>query len=156
MAEVLSGPAAPAEEAGTADDSPVAQLMGMRQDKITRCSKCHTKMSSDNLLLLCNLVYPEQSTLKQRVGFGDILCSSLCPEQVTPAWCEKCKKYQPTTQSRRLRALPHTLSLNAGMDNPSDIAFWNTQMHLILEEAEGGQENQANTVKQVAPPTGEH
>ena len=32
--------------------------------------------------------------------FSEILCSSLCPEQVTPAWCEKCRKYQTTTQSR--------------------------------------------------------
>ena len=84
--------------------------------------------------------------------------------QVTPAWCEKCKKYQPTTQSRRLTCLPQTLSLNAGMDNPSDISFWNTQMHLILEDSEVGtpkseagtprSEKRSTTVKQVAPPHG--
>eukprot|EP00088_Acartia_fossae_P045284 TRINITY_DN4865_c0_g1_i2.p1 TRINITY_DN4865_c0_g1~~TRINITY_DN4865_c0_g1_i2.p1 ORF type:complete len:942 (-),score=230.14 TRINITY_DN4865_c0_g1_i2:411-3098(-) len=135
MAEVLSGGQKTVES--PVDDSPVAQLMGMKQDKITTCSKCQTKTVTDNLPLLCNLIYPEQSTLKQKISFAEILCSSLCPEQVTQAWCEKCRKYQPTTQSRRLCSLPYTLSLNAGMDNPADIAFWNTQMHLIYEEEDG-------------------
>lgn len=154
MADVLSGPQKTDREPPV-DDSPVAQLMGMRQDKITRCSKCHTKITSDNLLLLCNLIYPEQSTLKQVTTFGDVLCSSLCPEQITPAWCEKCKKYQPTTQSRRLRSLPVTLSLNAGMDSGADIAFWNTQMHLILEEVEGKTVDPAASATSQSVPAGQ-
>jgi len=153
MAAVLSGPQK-ADEKDDVDDSPVAELLGMRQDKITKCGKCHTKTTTDNLLLLCNLVYPEHSTLRQKTIFGSVLCSSLCPEQVTPAWCEKCKKYQPTTQSRRLRSLPFTLSLNAGMDNPGDLAFWSTQMTLILEEHEGTgkKEKVVTPTKQVPPP----
>ena len=31
----------------------------------------------------------------------------------------------------------------AGMDSGADIAFWNTQMHLILEEVEGKTGDQA-------------
>ena len=42
---MLSGPQKTGAEPPV-DDSPVAQLMGMRQDKITRCSKCHTKITS--------------------------------------------------------------------------------------------------------------
>jgi hypothetical protein len=45
MADVLSGQQK-AEPEQPIDDSPVAQLMGMHQDKITRCSKCHTKSTS--------------------------------------------------------------------------------------------------------------
>ena len=81
MAEVLSLGGQKTVE-GPVDDSPVAQLMGMKQDKITTCSKCQTKTVTDNLPLLCNLIYPEQSTLKQKISFAEILCSSLCPEQV--------------------------------------------------------------------------
>jgi len=157
MAEVLSFGGQKNVESPV-DDSPVAQLMGMKQEKITTCSKCQTKTVSDNLPLLCNLIYPEQSTLKHQISFAEILSSSLCPEQVTQAWCEKCRKYQPTTQSRRLRSLPYTLSLNAGMDNPADISFWNTQMHLILEqeEKEGREESpEKNTKTQETPPQGQ-
>ena len=120
MAAVLSGHKKADEKNDDVDDSPVAEVLGMHQDKMTKCVKCSTKTTTDNLLLLCNLVYPEHATLKQKTTFGSVLCSSLCPEQVTPAWCEKCKKYQPTNQSRRLRSLPFTLSLNAGMDNQGD------------------------------------
>ena len=45
MADVLSGQQK-AEPEPPVDDSPVAQMMGMHQDKITRCSKCHTKITS--------------------------------------------------------------------------------------------------------------
>jgi len=152
MAAVLSGPKL-AEEKDDIVDSLIAELIGMRQDKITKCGKCNIENKSDNMLLLCNMVYPEHSTLKKKISFGSVLCSSLCPEQVTPAWCDNCKKYQPTTQLRRLRSLPYSLSLNTGMDNKADLQFWSTQMTLILEEHEGtsGEEKIHSPVKQVAP-----
>ena len=73
----------------------------MQQQKITECGKCHAVTKTENLLLLTNLVYPEHPTLKQIVSFASVLCSSLCPEQTTPAWCDTCNKYQPTSHSRR-------------------------------------------------------
>ena len=83
------------------ENSLVGDLLGMQQQKITECGKCHNVTKTENLLLLTNLVYPEYPTLKQTVSFASVLCSSLCPEQTTPAWCEKCSKYQPTSHSRR-------------------------------------------------------
>eukprot|EP00091_Calanus_sinicus_P001002 TRINITY_DN10964_c0_g1_i1.p1 TRINITY_DN10964_c0_g1~~TRINITY_DN10964_c0_g1_i1.p1 ORF type:complete len:149 (+),score=35.29 TRINITY_DN10964_c0_g1_i1:68-448(+) len=65
MAAVLSGPKQ-ADEEEDVEDSPIAELIGMRLDKITKCGKCQTKTTTDNLLLLCNLVYPEHSTLKRK------------------------------------------------------------------------------------------
>jgi hypothetical protein len=58
MADVLSGPQKTGPEPPV-DDSPVAQLMGMRQDKITRCSKCHTKITSGkpNQTKLCEVLF---------------------------------------------------------------------------------------------------
>ena len=134
MADVLDNSKSAVE---AAEESPVAELLGMRQDKITKCGKCKVEITTDNLLLLCNLQYPEHATLRQKIDFGQVLCSSLCPEQMTPAWCERCRKYQPTSQCRRLQSLPYTLSINTGMDNPGDVAFWSTQMTIILEESEG-------------------
>ena len=83
------------------DSSLVGDLLGMKQQKITECGKCKSVTKTENLLLLTNLVYPEYPTLKQVVSFASVLCSSLCPEQTTPAWCERCNKYQPTSHSRR-------------------------------------------------------
>ena len=84
---------------------------------------------NQDIALLCNLVYPDVSAAaaaaaasgggdhSERVDFTKIVCSSLCPEQTTPAWCDKCRKYQTTVQTRRIKALPCVLSLNCGMDN---------------------------------------
>lgn len=59
-------------------------------------------------------------------SFCDVLLKSICPEQTTPAWCDKCEKYQPTLQSRRLKMLPNILSINCGLDNQqvSYVSFY--------------------------------
>jgi len=54
---------------------------------------------------------------KAEFSFSDVLLQSLCPEQVTPAWCDCCEKYQPTVQSRQLKVLPKVLAMNCGLDN---------------------------------------
>merc|ERR1719341_3019620 len=54
MAAVLSGPKQ-ADEEDDVENSPIADLIGMHQDKITKCGKCQIKTTTDNLLLLCNL-----------------------------------------------------------------------------------------------------
>jgi PAB-dependent poly(A)-specific ribonuclease subunit 2 len=67
------------------DESPVAELLGMLQDKITRCSKCKVETSTDNLLLLCNLVYPEHATLRQTTTFGQVQAPpALAPSPPAP------------------------------------------------------------------------
>ncbi len=48
-----------------------------------------------------------------------------------------------------------SLMVGAGMDSGADIAFWNTQMHLILEEVEGKTVEQAATTTPLAAPPGQ-
>ena len=61
-------------------------------------------------------MYPDTKE-DQKYSFEDIVSNSMCPMQTTPAWCEQCKKYQTTSQTRNLQTLPNILSLNAGMDS---------------------------------------
>lgn len=109
-----------------------SQMFGMHQDKTNTCLRCKTLVTASDTVLLCNMLYPEPGSGKI-VPFDDVVCSSLCPDQSTQAWCERCKKYQPTSQRRTLRTLPHVLSLNAGMDNQQDIDFWREQMQLLYD-----------------------
>ena len=69
-------------------------------------------------------------------SFGEVLGKSLCLEQMTSAWCEPCQKYQPTTQSRRLKTLPSVLSVNCGMESNLDFQFWSEQMKHLLEKSQ--------------------
>ena len=111
------------------------KLIGISQEKVNLCGRCKETKVNQDISLLCNLVYPEQAATgkfeDQKKSFHQVVCSSLCPEQTTPAWCDKCRKYQTTTQTRRVKSLPCVLSLNCGMDNPQDIGFWQTQLQLL-------------------------
>lgn len=127
-----------ADGSGSSADPPedplFSQLFGIKQEKVNVCSKCKKKVSTKDTVLLCNLLYPDQGAAKpEPTSFQQVVCSSMCPEQTTPAWCEKCKKYQSTNQSRNLLSLPQILSFNAGMDNAQDLAFWEAQMEYLYE-----------------------
>jgi PAB-dependent poly(A)-specific ribonuclease subunit 2 len=110
-------------QAGYAEDqdeevtSLFSKLFGMVQEKVNICSRCKERKTKNDTVLLCNIIYPETSGTKedQKTTFEDIVYSSMCPEQTTPAWCEQCRKYMTTTQTRNLVTLPNILSLNAGM-----------------------------------------
>lgn len=111
------------------------QMFGMQQEKVNVCSKCKMVGQTQDTVLLCNLAYPNVTEDEPKpVSFQSVVCSSMCPEQTTPAWCEKCKKYQSTNQSRKLRSLPQILSLNAGLDNAQDLEFLRKQMELLYAE----------------------
>ena len=131
-ASSASAPDSEKESAPPPDEPLFSILFGLQQEKVNVCSKCKVNLSTKDTILLCNLTYPD-TNVRERVPFEQIVCSSMCPEQVTPAWCDKCRRYQPTHQSRNLRSLPHILSLNAGMDNAQDVAFWRTQMEVLYE-----------------------
>ena len=115
------------------DTSGIGKIFGMKQDKINQCMKCKTSVSTRDSLLVVNMTYPEMTDLRP-LSFADVVCSSMTPEQTTPAWCDSCRKYQPTTIRRVVASLPHILNLNAGMDNPQDIAWWQMQMELIYKK----------------------
>ena len=113
-------------------------LYGLRQKKVNLCTKCKKLVETKDTVLLCNLLYPSAAeSFKEKVTFEDVVSSSLSAEQTTPAWCEDCRKYQTTQQSRRMISLPSILTLNAGMDNAQDVEFWRHQMELLLTEKVG-------------------
>ncbi|KAI8925842.1 ubiquitin carboxyl-terminal hydrolase-domain-containing protein [Entophlyctis helioformis] len=56
--------------------------------------------------------------------FHKVLQNSIARESSTPAWCDVCGKYRPTSHSRRLRGpLPERLVLNAKVGE-ADIGIW--------------------------------
>ena len=125
------------------EDSLFSSLFGMVQEKVTICTRCKEKKSKNDTVLLCNLMYPDTKE-DQKYSFEEIVSMSMCPMQTTPAWCEQCKKYQTTSQTRNLLTLPNILSLNAGMDSAQDLAFWTTQMeHLYNEKVPKANDSEA-------------
>ena len=136
-------------------ESLFTKLIGINQEKVNMCTRCKEVKVNRDTALLCNIMYPETSQEaskeEQKMDFTQLVCSSLCPEQTTPAWCEKCRKYQTTTQTRRIKALPCVLSLNCGMDNPQDIGYWQTQHELLYNEQASPNEQELEKPVQPAP-----
>ncbi|XP_075237003.1 PAN2-PAN3 deadenylation complex catalytic subunit PAN2 isoform X2 [Lycorma delicatula] len=114
-------------------ETEISRLFGSKQLHIHRCLKCSREVSRESSLLVCNLIYPEDSD--GEFSFCEVLRSSLCPEQTTPAWCDQCERFQPTLQSRRLQVLPSFLTVNCGMDNMQEKRFWQNQMDWLVKKA---------------------
>ncbi|XP_022189319.2 PAN2-PAN3 deadenylation complex catalytic subunit PAN2 [Nilaparvata lugens] len=124
------------------ESADISNLFGSKQLHIHRCLTCGHTISRESSLLVCNLIYPEQ--IEGEMSFCEVLRSSLCPEQTTPAWCDQCERFQPTLQSRRLQQLPTLLTVNCGMDSVQEKKFWQNQMDGLVKKAldaqQGGSE----------------
>jgi PAB-dependent poly(A)-specific ribonuclease subunit 2 len=158
MSRVLSAACEKKESNETSEsDSLFTRLLGIKQEKVNTCTRCKDVKINHDIMHLCNLIYPDAATQDvsnevQKRDLTDIICSSLCPEQTTPAWCDKCRKYQTTTQTRNIKSMPCVLSLNCGNDNPQDVAFWQSQHELLYADNAPQEENKPVAHVQQPPP----
>ncbi|KAF5293684.1 hypothetical protein FQA39_LY03169 [Lamprigera yunnana] len=114
------------------EESEISQFFGTKQLQMNYCLKCGFEVRKETFLLACNLMYPINEPEKEEWSFCDILKRSLCPQQTTPAWCDQCTKFSPTSQARILQALPKLLSVNTGLQNSQHRQFWQNQMDKVV------------------------
>jgi PAB-dependent poly(A)-specific ribonuclease subunit 2 len=113
-------------------ESEIIQLVGAKQMQKHSCLKCKLEVKKESILLVCNLIYPTNEPERDEWSFCDILARSLRSQQTTPAWCEECKKFSPTQQTRILQSLPKLLAINTGLHSPQHKQFWQSQMDKIV------------------------
>lgn len=114
------------------EESEISQLFGTKQLHINSCLKCAHEVKKESILLACNLVYPTSEPDKDEWSFCDILTRSLTPKQTTPAWCDQCSRFTPTSQARILQSLPKLLAVNTGLHNTQHKLFWQSQMDKVV------------------------
>ncbi|KAH0951906.1 hypothetical protein HN011_002510 [Eciton burchellii] len=122
------------------DETEISRLFGSEQMYIYRCLKCGHETTKHSIMLLCNLVYPEEVNASEEVPFTSVLARSLRPEKITPAWCDNCQKFAAALQSRELTKLPQILALNCGLNTQQDKMFWQNQMDIVVQNALAGKE----------------
>ncbi|CAN8022143.1 unnamed protein product [Ixodes persulcatus] len=115
--------------------SELSKLYGWTLLNSNQC-RCGNVREKESTTLLCSLVYPDPlppvpEKVTPQYSFTEILERSLCLESTMPAWCDKCEKYQPTLQSKRLRSLPDILTISSGLENQQDLNFWQTQIEMF-------------------------
>lgn len=111
------------------DETEISRLFGTQQKTTHRCLKCNTERFKNNILLVCNLLYPVNVTNRNVDGtFASLLKNSLTVEKTTPAWCEKCDKFTPTNQKSRVTDLPEILSINCGLETDKELEYLKRQI----------------------------
>lgn len=111
------------------DETEISRLFGTQQKTTQRCLKCNAERVKNNILLVCNLLYPVNANNRNMDGtFALILKNSLSVEKTTPAWCEKCNKFTPTNQKSRVTDLPEILSINCGLETDKELEYLKKQM----------------------------
>ncbi|XP_058837910.1 PAN2-PAN3 deadenylation complex catalytic subunit PAN2 [Topomyia yanbarensis] len=111
------------------DETEISRLFGTQQKTTQRCLKCNTECVKNNILLVCNLLYPTNTNNRHVDGtFASILKNSMSVEKTTPAWCEKCNKFTPTNQKSRVADLPEILSVNCGLETDKELEYLKKQM----------------------------
>lgn len=117
------------------EESDISHLFGTKQLQINTCLKCSNVMKKQSISLACNLIYPTNELEKEDWSFCEILTKSLCPQQTTPAWCDYCTKFIPTSQQRILQSLPKLLAINTGLQTRQHKQFWQSQMDRMVAKA---------------------
>eukprot|EP00842_Homolaphlyctis_polyrhiza_P003257 jgi/Hompol1/3932/HPOL_003377-RA len=65
---------------------------------------------------------PQPNPMRRQ--FIELLQTSINKSSSTRAWCDECQKYQPMTQTRRLKGFPSVLTINANLVNEADHELW--------------------------------
>ncbi|KAK9883523.1 hypothetical protein WA026_001699 [Henosepilachna vigintioctopunctata] len=123
------------EEEKREEESEISNLFGTKLLQINNCLKCSNIVKKESMSLACNLNYPTNEPDRDEWSFCDILTRSLCPKQTTPAWCDSCSKFTPTSQKRILQSLPKLLAINTGLQTRQHKQFWQTQMDKVVAKA---------------------
>eukprot|EP00794_Sanderia_malayensis_P005348 gene5348-6019_t len=120
------------QSADIEERSIVKDIFGSRLETQSKC-KCGLEQSRESDVFIFELQYFENGgkLVEDEVdrSFVSLLSRSITRQQVVPAWCEECKKYQSTVQERRLKSLPGVLNINCRLDQPREFEFW--RKHLV-------------------------
>ncbi|ORX52131.1 hypothetical protein BCR36DRAFT_582638 [Piromyces finnis] len=110
----------------------IQQVFGIEIESISRC-QCLYENIRQTVIYIIDLVYPRnqsKSSLSMNslklndTSFTEVLQSSIQKENQTKAWCNKCSKYQPTTQLKYLKCLPYVLNINCCVTSEKELIYW--------------------------------
>ncbi|KAG1661510.1 PAN2-PAN3 deadenylation complex catalytic subunit PAN2 [Nymphon striatum] len=113
------------------EETPISKMFGTQTITQNVC-KCGAQYYHNSESFLCFLSYPEgisnSDSTVPLMSFPEILEKSFSAEKIMQAWCEACKKYQTTVQTKLLRNIPDILAVNCGLETNSNLKFWKAQV----------------------------
>lgn len=135
-------------EASNHGDTDVSSLFGIQQKVIHRCLKCNETKLKNNVVLVCNLLFPI-TTSNEYAGFNFIrlLDKSLNVEKTLSAWCDPCNRFSPHNHRARIVELPKILAINCGLDNEKELDYLKKHLNQLNHEFTHSSANEPLTSK---------
>lgn len=123
----------PSENSITNEETDVSSLFGIKQAVVHRCLKCNEKKLKDNVVMVCNLLYPLNS---QETGgdFNKLLKASMNVEKTLSAWCDPCNRFSPHNHCTRVTNLPKILAVNCGLDNDKELDYLKKYLNQLNQD----------------------
>lgn len=131
---------------GTNHETDVSMLFGIKQKVVHRCLKCSEKKLKNNVVLVCNLLYP-LSNPNESADFTKVLKDSMNVEKTLSAWCDNCNRFSPHSHCARTTELPNILAINCGLDNEKELEFLKKHLNQLTHDFNQSPVNEPVTTK---------
>ncbi|KAI9104701.1 ubiquitin carboxyl-terminal hydrolase-domain-containing protein [Phlyctochytrium arcticum] len=104
------------------------QIYGLQLQAVSHC-QCNSEHTRDTYPFVVDLAYQWKGVHAKisKDSFVDVLQRSINRASSTKAWCNACKRYQPTSQYRKLRRSPNVLCINASATTEEDLDLYRSQ-----------------------------
>jgi PAB-dependent poly(A)-specific ribonuclease subunit 2 len=120
--QFLEGEKSSAESETSHEETEVSDLFGIKQRVVHNCLKCNGQKLKNNVVLVCNLLYPLNNS-QESCDFVKLLRDSMNVEKTLSAWCDPCNRFSPHNHCTRIVELPNILAINCGLDNEKELEY---------------------------------
>ncbi|KAJ3140255.1 poly(A)-specific ribonuclease [Geranomyces variabilis] len=121
--------------------STMQQIYGLQLQAVSQCA-CNAVNTRETVPFVVDLTYSRKKAQKKHAGSGKspappgetfvgILQNSINRVSSTKAWCNVCKKYQPTNQYRCLQRPPNIVSINTCATADEDLDLYRSDAPFI-------------------------
>lgn len=131
--QFLEGQKSSCDNGSNHEETDVSSLFGIKQKVVHRCLKCNEKKLKDNVVLVCNLLYPLNNP-HEAGDFLKLLKASMNVEKTLSAWCDPCNRFSPHNHCARIISLPNILSINCGLDNDKELDYLKKHLNQLNHE----------------------
>lgn len=116
------------------EETDVSSLFGIKQKVVHRCLKCNENKIKNNVVLVCNLLYPVNNP-QESGEFMKLLKQSLSVEKTLSAWCDSCNRFSPHNHCARVTELPNMLAINCGLDNEKELDYLKKHLNQLNHDS---------------------
>ncbi|KAK9457055.1 ubiquitin carboxyl-terminal hydrolase-domain-containing protein [Dipodascopsis uninucleata] len=128
------------------------KIAGVDTTAFVRCSTCSSEASRHGTTYVSDLLYPKNVEIPNsgrstssgigqidrrppnlNIDFITVLRQSLETSAHTRGWCDKCRRYQMLSSSKRIQKLSPVLVLNTAVDSPVSRQIWSQKNFLPLK-----------------------